>query len=124
MKDLYDITVEINKRYIDGEDWVYAKGKKAEIELIKDMFQLCQNQDKEISELRQEVRVLDPWEAYYYAEARLSDIKLALEMWAMGFRELEEAKEKYEEAHKAMNDSLEYMKSIRSNLLEKSGKNT
>jgi len=69
--NLFDIKCLINRKYKDGCDWVYAKSKKAEIELIKDLLELCESQRDEILDLARQVDVVDEWEVYRKAECQL-----------------------------------------------------
>ena len=112
MKDLFDITIEINRRYIEDGDWVYAKGKKAEIELIKNMLQLCQQQSKDINELRQELNVLEPYKAYRRAEYALGDVRRMFELVEAGVHDFEDALESWKEAQATLKDSENYMKAV------------
>ena len=53
MRTILDMQLEIERRYKDGDDWVYDKGKKAEISLIKDLYTTCRNLRDEILEQRE-----------------------------------------------------------------------
>ena len=53
MRTIFDMQLEIERRYKDGDDWVYDKGKKAEISLIKDLYTTCRNLRNEILEQRE-----------------------------------------------------------------------
>ena len=59
MRTIFDMQLEIERRYKDGDDWVYDKGKKAEISLIKDLYTTCRNLRHEILEQREWVWLTD-----------------------------------------------------------------
>lgn len=126
MRDLWEIKCDIVDRYKDGDDWVYAKGKKAEIELIKELMEVCTNYAQKVHELREELEVLDTWEAYRKAQLKLSDVKQAFKMWTIGLEELDTARDKLNEACTALKESEDYVKSVKDRLLgeEAEEKNT
>ena len=77
MRSLWLIKCEITDRYKDGDDWVYAKGKKTEIELIKELVEVCEFYSQKAHELKEKLEVLDPWEAYSNAELELDRVRCA-----------------------------------------------
>jgi len=124
MRDLWEIKCDIVDRYKDGNDWVYAKGKKAEIELIKELMELCTEYAQKNHELKEELEVLDTWEAYRKAQLKLSDVKQAFKLWTIGLEELDIAREKLNEACVALRESEDYVKSVKNRLLGEEEKNT
>lgn len=124
MRDLWEIKCDIVDRYKDGNDWVYAKGKKTEIELIKELMEVCTEYAQKNHELKGELEVLDTWEAYRKAQLKLSDVKQAFKMWTIGLQELDTAREKLNEACVALKESEDYVKSVKDRLLGKEEKNT
>ena len=124
MRDLWEIKCDIVDRYKDGNDWVYAKGKKTEIELIKELMEVCTEYAQKNHELKGELEVLDTWEAYRKAQLKLSDVKQAFNMWTIGLQELDTAREKLNEACVALRESEDYVKSVKDRLLGKEEKNT
>jgi hypothetical protein len=118
MKLLWEIEIDINKRYKDGEDWVYAKGKKAEIELIKLLFEKC----KYLSELNrnqaEQLEVLDKWEAYGSAELELERVKLAFGEMTKNFAKFEDAKRLKEDAMRQLSNAEQYMKEFAEKIAE------
>jgi hypothetical protein len=117
MRDLWEIKCDIVDRYKDGDDWVYAKGKKTEIELIKELMEVCTNYAQKVHELKEELEVLDTWEAYRKAQLKLSDVKYAFKLWTIGLEELDTAREKLNEACVALRESEDYVKSVKNKLL-------
>ena len=121
MRCLWEIKCDIVDRYKDGDDWVYAKGKKTEIELIKELMELCTKYAQEVHELKQELEVLDTWEAYRKAQLKLSDVKQAFKLWTIGLEELDTARDKLNEACVALRESEDYVKSVKQKLLDGEG---
>ena len=124
MRSLWVIKSAIADRYKEGDDWVYAKGKKAEIDLIKELVEVCENYAQEVHELEEKLEVLDTWEAYRKAQLKLSDVKQAFKMWTIGLQELDTAREKLDEACVALRESEDYVKSVKDRLLGKEELNT
>jgi len=124
MRDLWEIKCDIVDRYKDGHDWVYAKGKKAEIELIKELMELCTEYAQKNHELKEELEVLDTWEAYRKAQLKLSDVKQAFKLWTIGLEELDTARKKLNEACVALRESEDYVKNVKNRLLGEEEKNT
>ena len=122
MRSLFVIKSAIASKYKDGDDWVYAKGKKAEIDLIKELVEVCENYAQKNHELKEELEVLDTWEAYRKAQLKLSDVKQAFKMWTIGLQELDTAREKLNEACVALRESEDYVKSVKDRLLGKEEK--
>jgi len=122
MRSLWVIKSAIADRYKEGDDWVYAKGKKAEIDLIKELVEVCENYAQEVHELEEKLEVLDTWEAYRKAQLKLSDVKQAFKMWTIGLQELDTAREKLNEACVALRESEDYVKSVKDRLLGKEEK--
>jgi len=118
MKSLWEVEIDINERYKDGEDWVYAKGKKAEIELIKLLFEKC----KYLSELNynqaEQLEVLDKWEAYGSAELELERVKLAFGEMTKNFAKFEDAKRLKEDAMRQLSNAEQYMKEFAEKIAE------
>jgi len=112
MKSLLEIEIDINERYKDGNDWVYAKGKKAEIELIKLLFEKC----KYLSELNynqaEQLEVLDTWKAYRSAELELERVQFAFGEMIKNFAKFEEAKQLKEDAMRQLSNAEQYMKEV------------
>jgi len=124
MRDLWEIKCDIVDRYKEGQDWVYAKGKKTEIELIKELMELCTEYAQKNHELKEELEVLDTWEAYRKAQLKLSDVKQAFKMWTIGLQELDTAREKLDDACVALRESEDYVKSVKNRLLGEEEKDT
>ena len=122
MRTLFVIKSAIASKYKDGDDWVYAKSKKAEIDLIKELVEVCENYAQKNHELKEELEVLDTWEAYRKAQLKLSDVKQAFKMWTIGLQELDTAREKLNEACVALRESEDYVKSVKDRLLGKEEK--
>jgi len=124
MRDLWEIKCDIVDRYKEGQDWVYAKGKKTEIELIKELMELCTEYAQKNHELKEELEVLDTWEAYRKAQLKLSDVKQAFKLWTIGLEELDTAREKLDDACVALRESEDYVKSVKNRLLGEEEKDT
>jgi hypothetical protein len=112
MKSVWEIQIEIEKRYKDGDDWVYAKGKKAEIELIRSLYE----QSKYLQELNrnqaEQLEVLDKWEAYRSAEHELDRVRIAFGEMTRNFDRFEDAKRLKEDAMRQLSNSEQYMREI------------
>lgn len=121
MRYLFEIRHDIEKRYKDGDDWVYAKGKKAEIDLIKELYEKCVELDKKVFDLRDELDVLDPWEAYRYAENELNRVHFQFERVAQGMAAFEEGEAQWNKAKQELNNADAYLKKILKGLSEKEG---
>jgi len=123
MKSLWEIEIDINKRYKDGNDWVYAKGKKTEIELIKLLLEKC----KYLSELNynqaEQLEVLDKWKAYGSAELELERVKFAFGEMIKNFAKFEEAKQLKEDAMRQLSNAEQYMKEVAEKIAQGEEKN-
>ena len=109
MRDLWEIKCDIVDRYKDGNDWVYAKGKKTEIELIKELMELCTEYAQKIHELKEELEVLDKWQAYGDAELELKRVQRAFGEMTKHFAKFEEAKRLKEDAMRQLSNAEQYM---------------
>ena len=109
MRALWLIKSDIVDKYKDGNDWVYAKGKKTEIELIKELMELCTKYDQEVHELRKELQVLDKWEAYRNAELELQRVQRAFGEMTKHFAKFEDAKRLKEDAMRQLSNAEQYM---------------
>ena len=116
MRALWLIKSDIVDRYKDGGDWVYAKGKKTEIELIKELMELCTKYDQEVHELRKELQVLDKWEAYRNAELELQRVQRAFGEMTKHFAKFEEAKRLKEDAMRQLSNAEQYMHEFAENI--------
>ena len=119
MRDLFEIRHDIEMRYKDGHDWVYAKGKKAEIELIKELYEYCVDLESKIFHLRDQLNVLDPWEAYRYAENELNRVHLQFEKMSQGMATFEEAEAQWNKAKQELNNANSYLRRIVKELSER-----
>jgi len=117
--NLFDIKCTIEGKYKDGDDWVYAKSKKAEIELIKDLLEICDSQRDEILDLTKQVRVVNKWEAYHKAECHLERAQRYFEDLHSGLIEYKEVMEQLDIAKEKIAESEEYMDGIMRKLREK-----
>ena len=112
MRSLWVIKSDIVDRYKDGDDWVYAKGKKTEIELIKELMEVCTNYAQKVHELEKELEVLDKWEAYGDAEIELDRVRSAFGEMTKHFAKFEEAKRLKEDAMRQLSNAEQYMHEI------------
>ena len=119
MKSLSVIREEIEKRYKDGNDWVYAKGKKAEIELIKDLLEKCVTLTKINRDLSKELEVIDKWQAYLDAELELDRVRHAFGQMTPDFAKFEDAKRLKEDAMRQLSNAERYMKEFAEKLASK-----
>jgi hypothetical protein len=109
MTALWEIEMNIEKRYKDGDDWVYAKGKKAEIELIKELFEKCKYLTKLNTNQAEQLQVLDKWQAYGDAELELKRVQRAFGEMTKHFAKFEEAKRLKEDAMRQLSNAEQYM---------------
>ena len=109
MTALWEIEIDIKKRYKDGDDWVYAKGKKAEIELIKALFEKCEYLVNLNQNQAEQLQVLDKWEAYGDAELELKRVQRAFGEMTKHFAKFEEAKRLKEDALRQLSNAEQYM---------------
>ena len=107
MKYLWIIRDAINKNYKDGDDWVYAKGKKKEIELIKDLYEMCSRLEERNFELAEQIKVLDEWEAYEAAEHKLGQVKKKFMSMSEYIDAWTEAQERLKAAEQYLRDVAE-----------------
>ena len=117
--NLFNIKCTVEGAYKDGEDWVYPKGKKAEIELIKALLEICDSQRDEILDLTKQVRVVDAWEAYHEAECHLERAHRYFEELHSGLTEYKEVMEQLDLAKEKITESEQYMDGIMRKLREK-----
>jgi predicted translin family RNA/ssDNA-binding protein len=117
--NLFDIECLINRKYKDGDDWVYAKSKKAEIELIKDLLEICESQREEILDLARQVDVLDEWKVYRKAECQLERTQRYFKDLHHGLIEYKEVMEQLDKAKEKIAESEAYMVEILEKLEEK-----
>jgi len=117
--NLFNIKCTIEDKYKDGNDWVYAKGRKAEIDIIKSLLELCETQQKEIFDLTKQVEVVDEWEAYRKAECNLERVQQYFNHLHSGLIEYKEVMEQMEDAKKKIAESEEYMDGILRKIREK-----
>jgi len=110
MTALWEIEMNIEKRYKDGDDWVYAKGKKAEIELIKELFEKCKYLTKLNTNQAEQLQVLDKWQAYGDAELELKRVQRAFGEMTKNFAKFEDAKRLKEDALWQLDNAERYMK--------------
>jgi len=110
--NLFNIKCTVDGAYKDGEDWVYPKGKKAEIELIKALLEICDSQRDEIIELTKQVRVVDAWEAYGKAESQLENVKRDLDCLRINLIEYEHVKDEMNKAWEKIEECRTYMGEI------------
>ena len=118
MRALWLIESDIKERYRDGDDWVYAKGKKAEIELIKELYERCKYLEDLNHNQAKELRVLDRWEAYRGAECELERVRLAFGEMTKNFARFEDAKRLKEDAMRQLSNAEQYMKEIAEEIAE------
>ena len=118
MKSLWEIESEIKKRYKDGDDWVYAKSKKAEIELIKDLYERCVYLTKLNTNQAEQLQVLDKWEAYGDAELELKRVQRAFGEMTKHFAKFEEAKRLKEDALRQLSNAEQYMHEMAEKIAE------
>ena len=123
MRLLWLIENEIEKRYKDGDDWVYAKGKKAEIELIKELFEKCKHLSNLNHKQAEQLEVLDPWEAYRNAELELDRVRCAFMQMNENFARFEDAKRLKEDAMRQLSNAEQYMKEIAEEIAKGEEKN-
>jgi len=109
MTALWEIEIDIKKRYKDGDDWVYAKGKKSEIELIKVLFEKCKYLANLNQSQAEQLQVLDKWEAYRDAELELERVQRAFGEMTKNFAKFEEAKRLKEDALRQLSNAEQYM---------------
>jgi len=112
MTALWEIEIEIKKRYKDGDDWVYAKSKKAEIELIKELYEKCVYLTKLNTNQAEQLQVLDKWKAYGDAEFELKRVQRAFGEMTKHFAKFEEAKRLKEDALRQLSNAEQYMHEI------------
>ena len=117
--NLFNIKCTVEGKYKDGDDWVYAKGKKAEIELIKALLEICDSQRDEILDLTKQVRVVNEWEAYQKAECHLERTQRYFEDLHGGLIEYKEVMEQLDLAKEKIAESEEYMGEILERIKEK-----
>jgi hypothetical protein len=117
--NLFDIKCMINRKYKDGDDWVYAKSKKAEIDIIRDLLAICETQADKIYELEKDLEVVDEWEAYRKAECQLERVQRYFEDLHFGLIEYKEVMEQLDLAKEKIAESEEYMDGIMRKLREK-----
>ena len=110
--NLFDIKCLVNRKYKDGDDWVYAKSKKAEIELIKDLLEICENQRNEILDLTKQVEVVDPWEAYRKAEHQLERVEKDLDCLRIHLIEYKQVADEMNKAWEKIEECRTYLKEI------------
>ena len=118
MRHLFEIHNDIEKRYKDGDDWVYAKGKKTEIELIKELYEKCAKLEGESRELRSELRVLDRWEAYKSAHYELENVRNAYKQVGKHIKSYDDAKSAWNQACEVLEESEEYLELIKKKIEE------
>jgi len=118
MKALWEIESEIKRRYKDGDDWVYAKGKKAEIELIKALFEKCQYLANLNHSQAEQLQVLDKWQAYGDARLELERVQRAFGEMTKHFAKFEEAKRLKEDALRQLSDAEQYMHEMAEKIAE------
>jgi hypothetical protein len=117
--NLFDIKCTVEGAYKDGDDWVYPKGKKAEIELIKALLEICDSQRDDILDLTKQVRVVDEWEAYRKAECQLERVQRYFEDLHSGLIEYKEVMAQLDLAKEKIAESEKYMDGIMRKLREK-----
>lgn len=112
MRSLWLIDIDIKKRYKDGDDWVYAKGKKAEIDLIKELYEKCKYLANLNQNQAEQLEVLDKWEAYRSAELELDRVRSAFGEMTKHFARFEDAKRLKEDAMRQLSNAEQYMHEI------------
>jgi DNA repair exonuclease SbcCD ATPase subunit len=118
MRHLFEIRHDIEKRYKDGDDWVYAKGKKAEIDLIKELYEKCGKLEDDNRELRDELRVLDRWDAYKRAYYELEHVRNAYKQVNDYIESYDDAKAAWEQAREVLRQSEEYLEEIKEKIVK------
>jgi len=110
--NLFNLKCTIEDKYKDGNDWVYAKGKKAEIDIIKSLLELCETQQKEIIDLIKQVDVVDEMKAYRKAECQLERVCLHYDELNNGLIEYKEVQELMLDAKQKLAESRSYLDEI------------
>jgi DNA-directed RNA polymerase beta' subunit len=113
VRHLFEIRHDIEKRYKEGDDWVYAKGKKVEIELIKELYEKCVELDKKVFDLREELAVFDPWDAYKSAEYELERVRIAYSKVGRHVSRYDDARVAWEQAQEVLTQSEAYLQKIK-----------
>ncbi len=116
---LFNIKCTIEDKYKDGNDWVYAKGKKTEIDIIKSLLELCEDQQKEIIDLIKQVDVVDEWKAYREAECQLEGVQQYFKDLHSGLIQYKEVMEQMEDAREKLAESRSYLDEIFERTAEK-----
>jgi|OM-RGC.v1.028189792 hypothetical protein len=117
---LFEIKRKVEAKYKDGNDWIYDKGKKAEIDLIKALIEICDSQVDEIIDLQKEVQIVDHWRAYRKAINELQDAQNLEMAMRMGLIEYDTVVNKLDEARDQLRECTAYMDTIHKKLKEKS----
>jgi hypothetical protein len=117
--NLFSIKCTIEDKYKDGNDWVYAKGKKAEIDIIRSLLEICEIQQDEITDLTKQVRVVDKWEAYSKAECYLERVYLHYDELHNGLIEYKKVQDLMLDAREKLAESRSYLDEIFERIKEK-----
>ena len=108
----YELEDLIYEKYRDGNDWVYAKGKKTEIEIIKSLLSYCKKTNEENNELIKQIEVVDHWEAYGQAQYELNKLKAYFSSLSRLVRDFSSMQEQHMKAEEELEKSYKYMEEI------------
>jgi len=109
---LWEIKTTVVSKYKDGNDWIYPKTKKAEVEIIKSLLEISDKLSNENYDLQEQLNAINEWDAYEKAEYELDKVRGKFERMSTHIDSYSAMREQWEEAKKVLGESEEYMQEI------------